>query len=154
MSNLGGQISYCLAADKHIVPTDKGLCRIDAALMGGTPDRGGSLRKIVDIVDNGVKECITVRLENGAEIVGTPDHKVLTVSHSGHFEWKRLSEIRTGDIAVRRIGDGIGPQVPPALPPLGKFRKDGRNGNVNYVAVPKVVTEECEFRGKSPANPR
>jgi len=138
----GNQISYCLAGGKHLVTTGRGLERIESIGRGYTQDRNGSSQQIVALVDNGVKDTLRVRLENGAAIIGTQDHKILCVDRDLTFTWKRLSEIEVGDIAVRRLGNPQHPTVEVGLPALVMQRTDGRNGNMNHCTAPMTASVE------------
>ena len=140
----GNQVSYCLAAGKNnLVNTDKGLIYIEDFVSGVTlPDRNGISQNTIDIVDNGVKNTLSMRLENGAEIIGTAEHKILTLSKvDNSFEWKTLSSICVGDMVVRRLGsNSLNDYFSLAKPPT--LRSDGRRGNLKAVNTPDFANED------------
>jgi hypothetical protein len=58
------------------------------------------LRKVAKAWNNGVQRTFKLRTKSGKEIVATKNHKFLT----DKGEWKRLEELKQGDI-VRRLAD-------------------------------------------------
>lgn len=84
--------------------------------------------KLLDVLDQGIKNCITVTLEDGRQITCTPDHKILTSLDTN--VWFEIGSLKIGDpILIRGTwGQGIEPIEQTEAQSLGDGRfvdKDG-----------------------------
>ncbi len=141
--NYGNQISYCLAGEKnHLIPTENGMQRIEDITPSAVPNRNGNAQKIINLVDNGIKDTLSVKIQNGAEIIATEEHRLLTVNENLKFIWKRMKEVTPGDIVVRRVGDNIWCKEYFKLPPIQLVGTDNIKRNLNTACVPEIVTED------------
>lgn len=145
LQDRGNQVSFCLAGSKqHLVTTSAGLQRIETAVPSSTQNRYGESQQIIDTVVNGKCPVMRVRLKNGAEIIGTGDHKLLTVAEDLSFVWKAIRDISIRDVVVRRLGNPASPTKLAVLPPTPEaIRCDGRRGNLTAIKTPPYAT--CDF---------
>jgi hypothetical protein len=107
-------VSACLTGG-HYIHTSNGffalkeICQT-AQTRGFHPhdvsifNRDGELEESPQFYYNGKQATVTIQLENGFDIKGTPRHKLL-VAKGEKFVWKRLDELSLTDILVGRIGD-------------------------------------------------
>jgi ribonucleotide reductase alpha subunit len=87
---------------------------------------------------NGVELTRRIRTHNGYEIQGTPSHRIRVVDDSGAHVWKRLADIRPGDIVPMMMGQFVGQRREVALPPLGDLYWTSDH----ETKVPSTVTAE------------
>jgi ribonucleotide reductase alpha subunit len=57
-------------------------------------------RPITKFFVNGYAEVVCVESEDGRRLRGTPEHRIKVMTPEGHFEWRRLAEVRAGDAAL------------------------------------------------------
>jgi hypothetical protein len=140
----GNQISYCLAGEKnHLLSTNAGLIRIeDDGTDNTTNNRYGHPQYITHHYNNGIKDTKLVKLINGIEIIGTDEHKILTVDQNLKFQWKEIKNISKGDIVVRRIGDNIWSYRNSHLDSIDMIRIDNKRGNIKSFKIPKKTSIE------------
>jgi ribonucleotide reductase alpha subunit len=139
-------ISKCLAAGT-LIPTSRGLMAIEDFSDVEEPDT------FVNIAEDGItvgghrvlshyyageKPATRIRLDNGAELVGsTESHRVFTPDG-----WKRLADLRVGDLVVGRFAISHGPGGA-VLPPEGIYRT-----NAKPVTFPERMTPQlAQFLG-------
>ncbi|WP_448566688.1 ribonucleotide reductase N-terminal alpha domain-containing protein, partial [Thermus sp.] len=114
----------CLHPDT-LVHTDRGTLRlrelVDPFSLGWQPhalsvatDEGW--RKSPEGYNNGIAQTLKVRLENGLEIQGTPNHKLKVLRPDGSREWVEIKDLRPGDWVIWRLDEHTGTPVP--LSPL------------------------------------
>jgi ribonucleoside-diphosphate reductase alpha chain len=141
--------SGCLDQET-LVLTDRGLVRLatigdplgpkwqSAALQVQT-DEGP--RETSQFYVNGVAETRRLRTVQGTEFRGTPDHKIKVVQLDGSWAWRRLDEVKTGDILPLKIGGMTGSVRRVELPASDHQRKPV--GMPAYRAgTPTIVTPE------------
>ena len=118
----------CLVGDS-LVLTDRGLVRLRSL---GNPN--GEQWQDLDIevatdegprgatkfFVNGVEPVVTVETKRGYRIQGTPMHRVRVVDGGGTWQWRRLSDIRSGDRVPLMLGGMIGASRTVQLPPLAE----------------------------------
>jgi ribonucleoside-diphosphate reductase alpha chain len=137
---VNNSISKCLAAGT-LIPTSRGLMAIEDFSDVEEPDT------FVNIAEDGItvgghrvlshyyageKPATRIRLDNGAELVGsTESHRVSTPDG-----WKRLADLRVGDLVIGRFAasHGAGGAV---LPPGGIYRT-----NAKPVIFPERMTPQ------------
>ncbi len=139
-------ISKCLAAGT-LIPTSKGLMAIEDFSDVEEPDtfvniaeRGITVggHRVLSHYYAGEKPATRIRLDNGAELVGsTESHRVATPDG-----WKRLAELRVGDLVIGRFAASHGPGGA-VLPPGGIYRTNARP-----VTFPERMTPQlAQFLG-------
>ena len=110
-----------------LVPTEHGLLRLASlgdpdgpkwqalGLQVGT-DEGA--REATEFYVNGIEPVVTVKTSNGYQLQGTPQHQVKVVDGaSGAWQWKRLADMRTGDVVPLALDQLVGGPQPVVLPP-------------------------------------
>ncbi len=107
-----------------------------------TQDRYGKAQEVVEGIDNGVQPTLSVTLENGAEIIGTSQHRILMLNDALEMVWRRLDEVLPGGIAVRRVGDNLWATTPFLLPASPDCDAYGSVRNLVHITPPAVVTPE------------
>lgn len=106
-SFLSGDASYNCVSGDTLIPTEKGLLRIDQLCS----ENDGSIQEIKIKVGsitkpdyarswhyNGVKPTVTVKTKQGNAVTGTPKHPLLVLNESGDLQWKPLSQMNIGDM--------------------------------------------------------
>jgi DNA polymerase III alpha subunit/intein/homing endonuclease len=97
---LADTYGLCLAGDTVVFDALTGLpTRLDEVpgdgsflVQGVTADLQTAVRPVTHWVCNGLKAVVRLRAANGAELTGTPDHRVLTDQG-----WRELGSLRPGD---------------------------------------------------------
>jgi ribonucleoside-diphosphate reductase alpha chain len=131
-------ISKCIAAGT-LIPTSRGLMAIEDFSNVEEPDT------FVDITDQGIttgghrilshyyageKPATRIRLDNGAELVGsTESHRVLTPNG-----WVRMAELHEGDLVVGRFERSHG-EGGMELPSAGEYHT-----NAKFVTIPERMS--------------
>ena len=111
-----------------LVPTEHGLIRLASlgdpdgpkwqalSLQVGT-DEGA--REANQFYVNGLEPVVTVSTSNGHQLQGTAQHRVKVVDGaSGAWQWKRLADLRPGDVVPLALGQLVGDPQAVVLPPL------------------------------------
>jgi ribonucleoside-diphosphate reductase alpha chain len=137
----------CLTPET-LVTTDRGLVR-----LGQLGDPDGTRWQDLDVdvaTDEGPRRATrffvnghaaTKRVEtvSGYEIQGTPEHRVKVVDEStGAWMWRRLTEVRPGDLLPLQLGELVGSPRTVALPTLGDAYWTGEQN----LRAPATVTPE------------
>ncbi len=112
------QLAYALTGHKCVtadtlVPTARGLLRMEE-VAADVPEKASMPRSVGvaslqgtestgSVYNGGLRPVIRLRTRAGYEIAGTHEHPVLTADACG-FHWKRMPEVREGDVLVLRRG--------------------------------------------------
>ncbi|HEY7347258.1 MAG TPA: adenosylcobalamin-dependent ribonucleoside-diphosphate reductase [Ktedonobacterales bacterium] len=143
---VNNSISKCLAAGT-LIPTSRGLMAVEDFSDVEEPDT------FVNIAEDGItvgghrvlshyyageKPATRIRLDNGVELTGsTESHRVSTPDG-----WKRLAELRVGDLIIGRFAASHAPGGV-VLPPGGIYRT-----NAKPVTFPERMTPQlAQFLG-------
>ena len=137
----------CLVADSLVV-TDRGLLRLDRlGDVNGETWQDVSFRVLTDAGErnatkfyvNGIELTRKINTRCGYTIQGTLKHRVKVVNgETGAWEWKRFSDIKTGDVVPLSMGQLAGKPQTVHLPPLGEEYWTG-----DYTTtVPRTLTPE------------
>ncbi|HUU59228.1 MAG TPA: DnaB-like helicase C-terminal domain-containing protein, partial [Phycisphaerae bacterium] len=80
--------------------------REGGAVLSIDEETGAAVVSDPEFVDTGTKECLRAVVGSGREIVGTPEHPLLTPGG-----WRRLDEIRPGDMVAcaARVPEPVAP---------------------------------------------
>lgn len=112
---IGRRSGKCVRGDT-LVPTDRGLVRIDSLGDPSGPEiqplcvnvrqMDGSVAETAWFYSPGEQPIRVARTHLGLEVTGTDSHRVKVMQEDGTIGWKPMSEIKAGDwLAVYR-GDG------------------------------------------------
>lgn len=162
----------CVVADTKLI-TFNGLKNIVDVIIGDEVlTHTGTYKKVIDVIDNGIKGTYKIRLHNGMELVCTDNHPFLTQDG-----WKRLSKLSINEDKIYCYGINEYWDIHPKFPNYkvstrGKIvNKKGRElkhltpkiagnsraadlynreGNKTRINVGKLVCET--FYGKCPKN--
>ncbi len=137
----------CLHPDT-LVHTDRGTLRLrellDPFRLGWQPhalsvatDEGW--RQSPEGYNNGIAQTLKVRLENGLEIQGTPNHKLKVIRRNGVREWVELKDLQPGDWVIWRLDEHTGTPVP--LSPL----EEPLHPNARPIQTPRYLNEALAF---------
>lgn len=85
----------CLTGD-GLVPTKKGLKRLDEIVVGDMVWDGESYRKVTNTFDKGIADCISINIQDGTSIKCTPEHEI-EVLDGDQIVWKKAKDIVVGD---------------------------------------------------------
>jgi ribonucleoside-diphosphate reductase alpha chain len=135
----------CLLPDT-LVFTDRGLLRLDEI---ADPDQPGwqlhTLQVATDagwhtsprVYNNGVAPVLRVHTRKGLSLAGTPDHRLKIMTDNGPA-WRKLSELKTGDWIIVRLGQQRG-QLQALRHP------QQQHGNQDWPTLPVLLDEELAF---------
>jgi Intein splicing domain/SNF2-related domain/Helicase conserved C-terminal domain len=151
----------CVSGDTVVV-TGNGLLTMEE-LMGIHKDTPGTYQRIVGIVGkegresashyyvHGESETIRITTASGRQIIGTPNHRLLTNNpHTMDEEFVYLRDMQVGQSLVGSVGNNVWGSTPTGLK-TKELRKLGESiANTENVAIPvsirKAPKEEvCEF---------
>lgn len=90
---------FCLAEGTPVLLADGTEKPIQELVPGEMVKTLGDDQPVVDLFDNGVRECFEIELADGRTIVATEDHKFY-VLRNGKPEWVMLKDIVEGDEIV------------------------------------------------------
>jgi len=139
-------VSKCLAKGT-LIPTNKGLIPIEelgfargddvfadpiSGLKVIGPD--GKWHDVTAHYSGGIQRTKIIRLSNGTKIEGTFNHRIMTING-----WRRLDELKPGDLVIctrSKIEIGKGEQV---LPPLGELRCNAKKVEVPSRMSPRLA---------------
>jgi exodeoxyribonuclease V alpha subunit len=106
-------IHKCVAGDT-LIATDRGLRPIRELAAGVPPGRFVSAAHRVagrrgwavtdQVYAGGIEPTLRVTTRAGFTIEGSHRHPVLVATEEGLYEWRRLPELRTGDVLILRRG--------------------------------------------------
>lgn len=128
-------ISKCVVGDTLLL-TERGLVPIETLSDLRLPDQFAPLACNV-VTPKGVqaatlfyyggyRETRKVALEYGFELEGTPNHRIHVLDERGEVVFRRLDELRPGDLVVLYAGQQqFGPSAAPLPPFSGQFRTNG-----------------------------
>jgi ribonucleoside-diphosphate reductase alpha chain len=137
----------CLTGDT-LVTSDRGLVRLSELgdVYGGrwqdiglTVSTDEGPRQATKFFINGEEPTRLIRTEGGYRIQGTLTHRVKVVDQSeGTWVWRRLADLREGDVVPMQMGTLVGQPREVPLPVLDQAYYAGDRG----LRVPEAVTEE------------
>lgn len=151
-------ISSCLTGDS-LIQTDNGLFELDELAVNNTEEHqfkdvddsissiniDNKKAAITQVYNNGIADTLIVNCENGYDITGTYDHKLVVLNKNYKQEWKCMRDISVGDIVVGRIGlrlfnDQVSKLSLESL--VGKPFVYKKNGASKQINIPKYLTVE------------
>lgn len=95
---------YCLSGNS-LINTKDGLLTLKQNLIGNNICLGNKQAEIIDWQMTGTKSCKRVTLKKGYNVVGTGDHKILTLSSDLKPTWKKIDDLQIDDyVAISRGG--------------------------------------------------
>ena len=101
-----------LATARGLIPVDQ-LVPGDAVCV-----EDGELFAVAAVVPHGIQPMLHLQVQGGYDLLATPTHAIRTLSPQGDVGWRRLAELRRGDIVVLQPGRGLPPDLPyQPLPP-------------------------------------
>jgi ribonucleoside-diphosphate reductase alpha chain len=135
-------IHKCLVGDT-LVMTDKGLTRLSDVPVGTAIMTDEGPFHTSECHDNGEQPVFEVRTHRGFRILGTAEHKLLTVGDDGHYEWRRIGDLRDRDWLIMKPGFWMGGET--RLPEFKFAKKPGRNATsfkAEEYQLPRELTPE------------
>lgn len=151
-------ISSCLAEGNHLVHTSSGLRYIEDLVTDKVNEKTFSPvtstvktinheNKEVNIDEsffNGKAECLKISLPGYREIIGTKNHRIITLDENHNMVWKRLDEIKEKDVVVLRTGlECFGDSNKKISTVLGKFVPTASTfGSAKEIIIPERMTKE------------
>ncbi|RMD65781.1 hypothetical protein D6833_02400, partial [Candidatus Parcubacteria bacterium] len=143
-------LSKCVIGDTLIL-SDNGLVPIASLHDFRLPDQFAPLdlavrtsrgREKADLFYyGGHRETRKVTLEYGFGLEATPNHRIHVLDESGKVTFRRLDELKTGDLVVLYAGQRVFGKAGGALPTFsGEFRT-----NSNRIRFPQRMSEDLAF---------
>jgi ribonucleotide reductase alpha subunit len=117
-------IHKCLVADTLVMAG--GLTRLPEVRDGALVQTDEGPFHVVGVHDNGEQPVFEVQTNRGYRLVGTAEHRLLTVATDGSYRWRTIGEIREGDWLVMKPGPWIGGENK-----LPEFTFRQKPGNLN-----------------------
>ena len=137
-----------------LIPTERGLIRLrslgdpqgarwqDLGVSVGT-DEGP--RTATQFYVNGAERVVTVDMDRGYRIEGTPTHRIKVVDpRTGSWVWKRFGDIEAGDLVPLQLNQLVGGSRNVTLPSLGEMYW---TGDWTTTAPRAMSPELAEFVG-------
>jgi intein/homing endonuclease len=137
-------------AEGTLIDTDVGLVPIeDVQKVGATKVvTTQGYRKLLRWIDNGSKDTILLRLENGSTLRGTKDHRIQVVAEDCSLVWKPLGDLTEGDYVVSLAGTPTGPKRKVSLPSctskdewVERYEGQAKGGAMHAREVTSLPTE-------------
>jgi ribonucleotide reductase alpha subunit len=131
-----------------LVATDKGLVRLRSL---GDPDGPQWQELALSVLTdegpkratrfyvNGLEPVVDVRTKRGYRIQGTTKHRIKVVTEAGRWEWRRMADLRPGDMVPLAVGQLLGDPQVVSLPPLGE---SSRRRGERHLTVPRQMTAD------------
>ncbi len=146
-------ISKCVTGDT-LVLTDHGLKPIAEFDTLRLPDQFAPLSEPIvspqrtetatAFYYGGMKETRRLTLRYGLTVEGTPNHRIQVLDSSGEITFRRLDEIRPGDLAVVYVGQR---KFGPAGAPLPRFSGAFRTSSTRLTFPQRMSTDLAFFLG-------
>ena len=134
-------IHKCLAGDTLV--TSGGLTRLQEVPDGAAVMTAEGPFYVSARHDNGEQRVFEVRTNRGYKVVGTAEHRLLTVMPDGAYGWRRIGELRNGDWLVMKPGPWLGGET--KLPDFTFAQKAGRNStsfSAREYRLPRELTPD------------
>lgn len=91
---------FCVAEGTEVLLANGDERKIETLQPGdAVKTHESDAQPVLNVFDNGVKECFEVELENGQTVTATADHR-FGVIRDGQLVWVRLSDLTTSDELV------------------------------------------------------
>ena len=118
----------CLVGSSLVV-TDRGIMRLN--MLGDVAGdqwqdvafnvlTDAGVRPATQFFINGVEPTRRILTKSGYAVQGTLSHRVKVLDSSGQLGWKRLADVRAGDVVALSMGKLVGQIRSVSLPPLGE----------------------------------
>jgi hypothetical protein len=99
--NIADSPWFCIAEDTLIALADGSTKVIQGIQVGDEVKTIEGQEKVLEVYDNGFKECKEATLSNGSSITGTDDHLVHCLGPDGEsIVWKRIKDLTEEDYVV------------------------------------------------------
>lgn len=105
--SIGRRSGKCVTGDT-LIPTDKGLVRIDSLgdpegeevqpLQVKVAQESGKTSRSAFFYNGGVKDTVYFETSCGYTLEGTPNHRIKVLTPRGEVKWKYLEDLQTGDM--------------------------------------------------------
>lgn len=144
---LSGAISKCVVGDTMVI-TDRGMMPIRSLYRGESPDTfrkdpmgvasEAGTKTAVEFYYGGERPVLRVKLGDGRELSGTPNHQVRVGCAEGYL-WRRLDELQPGDYVAIRLGANMWSSIDADL---SGFRPSPGYGTQKTLGLPPRMTQE------------
>lgn len=133
-----------------LVDTDRGLVPIEDVKKVGAKSVyvGSGSRKIVEWIDQGIKDTIQITLETGTPLVVTSDHPIQVLTPDLELVDRQAADLKPGDYVAVVVGSTTGPKIKVELPECpttkdhaSQFEGKARSGALNARLVEQVPSE-------------
>ena len=111
--SIGRRSGKCVLGNT-LVPTDRGIFRIDAlgdahgvteqSVDVGVAQEGAARSRAAGFYNGGVKATRTLTTHCGYVLGGTDNHRIKVLASNGCVEWKHLADIQVGDVVCIHRG--------------------------------------------------
>ncbi len=92
---------FCVAFDTNITMASGETKQIRQIEVGDYVETFTGKQKVLNVFDNGVKECFSVSIDNGTYIEGTKEHLIRVLSSDGDsLIWKQIGCLTENDYVV------------------------------------------------------
>ena len=134
-------IHKCLVGETLVLA--EGLRRLDAVEEGSLVATDEGPFHVSARHDNGEQRAIEVSTRRGYRIVGTSEHRLLTVAEDGTYQWRRIGDLRGRDWLVMKPGGWIGGTTKLAeFQPRRKLRKNPTSFQAVEYRLPLELTPD------------
>lgn len=92
---------FCVAEGSEITLSNNTTVAIEEVKAGDTVKTFEGENNVLRVFNNGVKDTLTLTLENGSTLAATPEHSVQCLAPDGEsLFWKRMDELTPEDLLV------------------------------------------------------
>ncbi|MDQ2806165.1 MAG: DNA polymerase [Chloroflexota bacterium] len=100
----GYKLVTCVAEGTRVA-CERGLIPIEAVMIGDRVlQEDGSLQYVARVIDQGVRETVTLKTGMGYEITVTPEHRIRVVDSSGEYVWRAICDLQPADQVALKLG--------------------------------------------------
>jgi len=116
MEEIFDAIKYTALIHKCLVPetlvmTDAGCMQLGEVRQGTWIETHEGMDLVEESHENGVQEAFRVETREGYSITGTALHRLMAVTPSGEFVWKRIGQLQADDRLLMKLGGWLGGSV-------------------------------------------
>ncbi len=142
MEEIFDAIKYTALIHKCLVPetlvmTDTGCMKLGEVGRDSWIETHEGMDLVEEAHRNGTQEAFRVETEEGYSVTGTALHRLMAVTPTGEFAWKRIGQLQPGDRLLMKLGGWLGGSVSEVFEEACEFASgaDGRLIRANEEAL-------------------
>jgi DNA polymerase I-like protein with 3'-5' exonuclease and polymerase domains/intein/homing endonuclease len=134
----GYKLITCVAEGTRVAAA-RGLLPVEQVVVGDQMmQEDGSLQPVQRVIDQGIRETVTLKSGMGYELTVTPEHRIRVLDGNGEYVWREVQHLQPDDQLAIKLGMPITSDL--RLPLLPGLRHDHFNA-VNH-SLPTVLSPD------------